>query len=646
MNGFERAREKLLGLESVSYDYDYPEGLDLKPGSELHDDIITMINERAHYSHTHISNRFASWRDIDRTLNAYIRLDEKEEALQDKDDRRPVSIVFPNSYAILESMLSYMMTTFGVDPLFTFEGVSPEDEVGATLMQYVIQQQSYRMKMLLNLHTQWRDAFAYGFGVVGVGWKRQRGMVPVRGQGLEVGLTGGLVQTHRASGFKEGILFEGNELINIDPYLTLPDPSVGIHEVQKGEQFGWVSNTNLMELLKEEQESEGTDLFNARYLKHIKHAGSMLTGASDDERSSRSNMDRQTATTELLTPVDVVNMYVKLIPADYGLGHGEYPEIWSFKVASDAVVLQAKPLGLFHNKFPVAVAAPEYDGYGMSPISRLEIQGGLQKVLDFLFNSHIANVRKSLNDMFVVDPFLVNVNDVKDPRPGKIIRLRKAAWGKGVKDAVHQLNVSDVTRGHVADTGFIVEMMKQLSGSDSLMGNLRQGGPERLTSTEFQGTQASAVSRLDRVARLISLQSMQDLGELFASHTQQMMSEDVYVKTVGRWPEVLERELGAQRGEAIAVHPADLRVSYDVKVGDGSNPNAGNFSASWIQLFQTIGQNPDLMRRFDVFRIFAHIARGMGAKNVDSFEVQQMPDQMVAEEAQAGNLVPVSEGVG
>ena len=38
--------------------------------------------------------------------------------------------------------------------------------------------------------------------------------------------------------------------------------------------------------------------------------------------------------------------------------------------------------------------------------------------------------------MLVVDPYLVNINDLKDPQPGKLIRLRRPAWGRGVDKVV------------------------------------------------------------------------------------------------------------------------------------------------------------------------------------------------------------------
>ena len=90
--------------------------------------------------------------------------------------------------------------------------------------------------------------------------------------------------------------------------------------------------------------------------------------------------------------------------------------------------------------------------------------------------------------------------------------------------------------------------------------------------------------------------------------------------------------------------PSDLAINYDMIVRDGSIPG-GNFSQSWIELFKTIGTNPELMQQFDVTRIFMYIAQQLGAKNVEDFrrnmsnvQATTMPDQQVQQQVQAGNL--------
>jgi hypothetical protein len=340
-------------------------------------------------------------------------------------------------------------------------------------------------------------------------------------------------------------------------------------------------------------------------------------------------------------------MYVNLIPKDWGLGGGEDPERWMFTLAADAVILRAQPLGLIHNMYPACMIAPDFDGYSSVPLSRLEIMYGLQGCVDFLFNSHVENVRKAINDMLVYDPYLINGADLEDPKAGKLIRTRRPAWGRGVKDSVMQLNVNDVTKTHIGDVSWIVQYMERLGAVDSsMMGALRQGGPERLTSGEFQGTRGGSLSRLERVAKVIGMQGMQDLGVMLASHTQQLMEEEQMAMITGETQQRMMDELGVS-GNRIKISPFDLLIGYDIIARDGS-VSGGNFNPAMTQLFQTIATTPELQGQFDTFRIFAWIARSMGVKNISDFKRQQvqtqvMPDQRVMDQVQRGNLVPVNQ---
>lgn len=632
-------------LKRVSYDYDYPDGLDLKPGSKLHDELASKLYQRASDSHTAMSNRFPTWNKIDKTLTTYIDLTDSESKLNDTDPNKPVSIVFPNSYAILETMLSYMAMAFFQDPIFRYVGTGPGDTIGAILLERVIQQHCEYNKVALNLHTMFRDNFAYGLGVVVPTWKVHRGKKAVVTDTTDRNWLGKLKTTGQEVTYEDAIVHEGNALMNVDPYHYLPDPNVPATSVQDGEFVGWVTNTNGLDLLS--QELSDPDMFNVKYVKHLQNGESHLISSENSLRNKKTGgTERKNNNADTYhNKVDVITLYVKIIPRDWELGDGEDPEIWVFELAGDNVIIKAREIGFTHGRFPVAVAASEYDGYSTTPISRIEMLNGLQGVLDWLFNSHVANVRKSLNDMFVVDPYLVNVNDLKDPKPGKLIRMRRPAWGRGVQNAVQQLNVSDVTSQNVGETGMISSLMQTLAGTDNpMMGNLRSGGPERLTGAEFQGTMQGAVSRLERVARITSMQSLQEIAYMFASNTQQLMSADSYVQTVGMWPEKLRQTYGVTN-EPIPITPYDLIIDYNVRVRDGSIPG-GNFSQSWIQLYQIITANPELAQKFDTMRIFKHIATNLGAKNVDQFERQQMPnaravpDEEVAAQVQAGNFAP------
>lgn len=626
---------------SANFNYSYPGGIDLKPGSNLHQKLVSEILLRAQDARTVMSKRFDSWREIDRTLTVYKRPDEDEKEIQGKDSRKPVSIVFPYSYAIREIVLAYLTAIFLQDPIFRYDGRSPEDSVGAILLEKTISQQCDRSKVGLNLHTQLGDSLSYGMGIVTPWWDVVKGKKYVRSE--EQVMVAGVPTTTSSKKSVETVIFEGNRLDNISPYCYLPDPNVACHDIQRGEFVGWVANSNYINLLKEE--SQDDSIFNVKYVKLCQNMRSIY-GKDESDRQKKYGGASET-NFQSTTKVDIIKMYINLVPKDWGLSPRETPEKWLFFLVNDTVIIKAQPINLTHDKYPVAVAAPDYDGYSQTPMSRLEILFGLQHTLDWLFNSHIANVRKAINDMIVYDPYLINGNDLKTPEPGKLIRTRRPAWGRGVKDSVQQLTINDITRGNISDSAFIVQWMQLIGGADSSMGGmLRQGGPERLSAAEFGGTKAGQAGRLERVSKVISMQSMQDIGYMFASHVQQLMDQETYVRTVGRWPEDIMKTYGVENGMA-KVSPMDLLIDYDVVNKDASLPTGEN-AKLWLDALQIIGQSPQLMQTFDTVRIFTQFALLAGAKNTEDFKlkVQQMqpqvlPDQQVDQQVQAGNLVPI-----
>ena len=312
-------------LSSVAgkYDYEYPSGLNLTPNSSLHKATVKAVLERARVSATYMSRRYEAWNKIDKTLTAYIPLDDAEELSQDSDIRKPVSIVFPHTHAIMESLLSYMMAAFGQSPVFEYSGHGPNDVMGSILMTKVVDLHCSRNKIGLGLHTQFRDGFAYGLGITVPTWKVHKGR---RTRNQDVGFVSSLTQKFKKTSSKrvteDAILFEGNDLVNIDPYKALMDPNVAVHKVQEGEFFGWVETTNLMALLDLEKGDDS--YFNVKYLKDVKTHRTTVLNNDESAREIKTG-GRPQVSSSVLTPIDVIHMYVTIIPKDCNLGSGEYP---------------------------------------------------------------------------------------------------------------------------------------------------------------------------------------------------------------------------------------------------------------------------------------------------------------------------------
>lgn len=633
VKGEPRRKQDNKSLLEADYKYDYPNKLNLKPGSTLHTLILNNVLEYAQTSYDIMKRRHPYWKEIDHKLTAYITLDDAEEIVREKDSRKPVSVVVPYSYATLETMLTYFVTVFLESPIFRYDGFTSEDKIGAIMLEKVIELQCARNKIGLALHTQLRDSLIYGFGVSTPYWDEDWGKVTI------IDESGARIR-------EEKKLFEGNVLGNINPYMYLPDPSVPIHDPQRGSFNGWINETNLTEILSDEQYNAGF-LFNGRYVAHIDGRTSITNDDAEGKETKFGGRARFADYTELTHAVDDIVMMINIIPKEWGLGKGEYPEKWLFIVSGDEVVRCARPMDLDHNKYNISICAPEFDGYSSSPISSLELIYGLQEILDFLFTSHVANVRKAINDMLIVDPYLINMADLSKPGPGKLIRTRRAVWGRGVENAVKQLAVTDVTRSHMQDAGIVMDVMQRASGAvDSLMGIMR-GGSERRSATESRDTRAGAVSRLAKAAKIASLMMMQDLSYMMASQTQQFLTMDTYINIKGRYEQELIEEFGAVGG--MKVSPWQIMTNYDIVHNDGTTVS-GDFADNWIQLYQIMAGNPSVGQAFDMVRIFKHIARMMGAKNVNDFvmrggalKVQTAQDEQVQAEVGKGNLIPIEE---
>jgi len=544
--------------------------------------------------------------------------DDEEALIRGEDRRKPVSIVIPMSSAILDTLLTYHVAAFLEDPILRNSGHGPEDVVGAILLEKIISLHTIKTKVALALHTMWRDAMVYGFGVVVPNWHVQRGM-RVRRRPTNKFDFGSM--TYQPSGFErvteEVNVFEGNRLDNIDPYMFLPDPNLPIHRAAEGEFVGWMDRTNWFALYGEEQTD--LDLFNVQYVKHFQATGTMYQMGA----SRRGAVELQgTVSGQPGRPVDRLTCYADIIPSEIGMGSSQIPETWLFSLAGERVIIRAKQLRVNHGKKPVIIDAPDFDGYGVAPVSRIEQVQGIQGIVDWMINSHVANVRKAIHDMIVYDPSIINSADIEDPGPGKLVRLRLAAFGRvKASDAIHQLAVRDVTQPHVDFAQAMMQVGNVVSGAQDSLQGIRRTSGERVTATEYAGTQTSALSRLEKVAKITSIQAHQDIAEMFAEHTQQFMTDEVYARTVGDWPEVIAQEYGIQGEDPILVSPTDISVAYDVIAKDGSVPS-GEQAGTWVQLFQILTTHPSIARKFDIVRIFMHIARLTGTRNFHEFMVK------------------------
>lgn len=639
-----RTRTDFTGA-TTRYDYSgrYPEGMDLDPTKRdgTHSKLLTYVMERAYASRSAIQTRFERWKQVDQALVGYIPLSEEEKLIKQKDPRRPVSIMVPELWAARETVMTYMVSAFLTSPYFRYKPRGPEDRLGVIMLEKVVEAQALYAGMGLDLYTAIADSLTYGVGVACPIWNKDESedIVEVSPGAIRAAMgVGKEVRTNKT------FLWEGNRLFVPTPYDVLFDPSVPPHKIEEGEFFGWVEHTNLQQLLRREAQDEG--FFNVKYLKEFGGESSYFPyGAGDTNRDAITQIPTYTH------PCDVVHMYVDLMPSEIGLVGKDQPQLWRFAVAGDGLVVSAKPLQLTHGKIPAVANSPFYDGRNSTPISLLEMLIGMQEAINFFLNSHIENIRKAIMDMFVVDPSHVELQDLLNPSPGKVIRVRRSSWGRPIGEYIEQLKVNDVTTRHMGDAGATRDLLRQLAGVPDIIQGFVPDTGERRSATEMAGARSAAMTKMQKTAKITSMMFMQPLARMIAYQTQQFMSEDTYSDVLGRWEEVLVQELEQDPKKNIKISPATLQIPFDVVMSDGSSPDSANAQLG-LMLAQLIQGDVELRRNYNLVGFFQQVARISGYESIDDFrrlgvpkvDIQTAPIEQIQSQLQAGNIRPM-EGV-
>jgi hypothetical protein len=231
---------------------------------------------------------------------------------------------------------------------------------------------------------------------------------------------------------------------------------------------------------------------------------------------------------------------------------------------------------------------------------------------------------------------MVVMKDVTKPGQ-RIIRLKPTAYGRGVKDAVYQLQHLDVTRSHMADAGYIEQMIQRVSAVvDNVMGVQHQGG--RKTATEARIATSSSSNRLKTPVEYNSALALDPLSQMMLSNTQQFMSIEQKFAIAGNTLETAQKFL--------YVKPQNIAGFYDFVPVDGTLPVDRLAQANfWKELLMQMSRVPQMVMEWDISGMIAHAMKLQGERNVDRFRRVQMNVMPQGADptnaAQAGNMIPL-----
>lgn len=604
----------------------------LKPGSDLHKNVLEYLLRRLSYSENAMRQFYSRWNVLEHKVQAYINLPDWEQRLKELNDSsgrpQPVPIVVPYTFSILSTICTFLTHVFlGKKPMLqvgTYDGNLIEN---ARCMEIKLQYDGDHSRILKHLMRFFWDANHYGVAVLQTCWHKDIKTRSVRRQVTDP-ITGELFTT---TSREPRTVYDGNMVRCVDPFMFFPDPRVPMSEVnRKGEYVFWRSFEGRHALLKMEAEGtlkwvQGVDLGRAPH-----DAVGMSRGFSAYGETEPHRADHGGGVASPFIQVDQGTL--EIIPAELGLGDSETPEKWIFTIANKRQIIQADRYGYDHDMHPVVVTEPYTQGYGFGQPGMSDYITPLQDIISWLANSRVDNVRKVLNDMFVVDPNMIEMKDLRTPEPGKLIRLKRTAIGMDVRAAISQFSVVDVTAGHVADIDNLMKIGYQVGAVNSNVVGIMEDSASRKTATEVRTSSESAVSRLSALTRTVSAQAIVDLTEQMTVNNQQFVSDEFMMTLLGKQ--------GQQT--SMLMRPEMLVGDFYYPIHDGTMPIDRVAMVDVMkELLTLVLQSQGLSQVYDVIKLVDHTADLAGVRNIQSFKISPMGQQQLQAGVQAGNFAPL-----
>lgn len=614
----------------------------LKYGSALHSKLQTAVRDRINFSNRRYREAFAQMAKNEELFEAYIperdadRLRRKE---RDAGLPQYTTIEIPYAYSIALTAHTYYSTVFlSRSPIFQFAGRHGSTEMDVQAIEALMDYQIQVGKNIPPLFIWTFDPLKYGYGVVSHYWDEQYtttrtfAMQPQTFLGMPLPGT-----ERRVAEVRKLRTFSGNRLYNVRPQDFLPDPRVPLWRFQDGEFCGRFVEIPWTEMHRKFKDGY---YFNEKAVRHS------LRDKEDTHQGTTTDRDMGSPNVRPLAndggldgyeiPIGFVKGYqvfLKLVPSEWGLGKTSDYEIWVITLTTNGIVFCVEPLGEYHGGFPFDVLPGEVDGYSLFPRAQMEIVRPLNQVLTWLINSHFYNVRAALNNQFVVDPSAVFMKDLENPRPGKLIRLRPEALGRDIRTIIAQLPVQDITRSNLSDFSLMAEMIQRMTGVvDPVMG--MASGVDRETATGVRTRTNFSTTRLKTVCEWLSATGFGPLAQKMVQRSQQFYEDDLKLRVVG--------DLAQMTEGFVRVAPESIAGFYDYVPVDGTLPVDRYAQANlWQQFMGQMTNFPQIMATYDIAKVFAWVAQLGGLKNVNRFRLAG-PGRL-QQQVQAGNVIPLRD---
>lgn len=448
--------------------------------------------------------------------------------VQRRDGDWHSKVFWPIVFYVIEAIIPKMVAQL---PTMRVEGLEPEDDEPAKVMEKLLEWAARRSKLSLELVKIYKSALKYGTGIGKVRHVRitkpivkleeevEQQMMPMpvmdpdTGEplmgldgspitedyplGEEIG-TGNMVRTKT-----ERVVYEGPVCEFIDIFNFWPAPeATSIEDARYVIQRSFRDDVYVKKMLKE----------GIWHIPPGKDYGDLWSGQTDTLYKLREETkNAQTDPTRQLA------------------------EIWEFwtdttvlVVLNRTCVVRADENPYEHGSKPffrIVDYLQEGEFWGVGEIEPIE---GMQDVTNALWNQRIDNVRLVLNRMFAFDPD--NIWDMRDlkTRPGGGIRVR--AKDMNPRDVIQWIDTPDVTGSIYTEVAEVERMTEKISAVNSYTGGGSDVAQYNQTATGASIITEQGNTRFALKVNIAEMTGLSPLAEMYGSILQQFVPDEMSLR--------------------------------------------------------------------------------------------------------------------
>jgi hypothetical protein len=592
--------------------------------TETHQRLFQHVMSLTDMSRQYMKGFFTRWDEQHSAYKAYRTLDKDD--LKAIQEGRPTKTTVPMVYAKVQTFKSFILGLYFQRPRFyELQSVGAEDEDYKELSEVLLDKDLQRNNWY-NKVAQWSSHLAkHGVAILKHSWTED--YVYFDQQVSQDVMTFGGVGFGKEEVTKRTRVprYFGNKVGVVSPYNFLPDVRHPLNEFQEGE------------FCADEFEISRTKLY------QLQHEG-VVAGLKDlpvmtSERAwtrKRWGLDRKsqinyTNPEQSQNLVRITEIQIKIVPSQFELADGsklgteDYPVMYLIWVANDVRIIRLEQMGYLHASFTYDLAEFDEDDHEFLNMSLVDVVQNLQNTSDWFMNSRVESVSRAIEDKLVVDPIGIEVESVKNR--SRIILMKKGASRQGIDSFIKQLEVRDVTQGHLQDIGLLAQMVNSVSGvNENAQGQYHSG---RRSATEARVVTQGATARLKYIAQLAWNSCMAPFGRKLLVNLRQGLPVEYIIKCAGSQYAAEDKQQALQLFKAT---PEDLISSHDFWVYDGTLSSEKGYTAQQLmELFQQIIQlGPQGLINLEISPklLLEKVYELLGIPNLRAFDIQKDPQTL------------------